>query len=48
MSLGTNDLSKAMEVAGAGLVTYGNDINDMISLVTAGTEINLLSLNSLN
>lgn len=39
MSLGTNDLSKAMEVAGAGLVTYGNDINDMISLVTAGTEI---------
>lgn len=48
LAVGTNDLSKAMEVAGAGLVTYGNDINDMISLVTAGTEINLLSLNSLN
>lgn len=39
LAVGTNDLSKAMEIAGAGLSTYGNDINDMISLVTAGTEI---------
>lgn len=38
-SVGTNDLSNALEVAGAGLSTYNNDINQTIALVTAGSEI---------
>lgn len=38
-SVGTNDLSSALEVAGAGLSTYNNDINQTIALVTAGSEI---------
>ena len=39
-SVGTNDLSNALEVAGAGLSTYNNDMNETIALVTAGSEIN--------
>ena len=38
-SVGTNDLSKAMEVASSGLATYGNEFSEIIGLVTAGTEI---------
>lgn len=38
-AVSTNDLSSAMEVAGAGLATYGNDFNEVIALVTAGTTI---------
>lgn len=38
-AVGTNDLSSALEVAGAGLSTYNNDINQTIALVTAGSEI---------
>lgn len=38
-SVGTNDLSSALEVAGAGLSIYNNNIDETIALVTAGTEI---------
>lgn len=38
-SVGTNDLSQAMEVASSGLATYGNDFQSILGLVTAGTEI---------
>ncbi len=38
-SVGTNDLSKAMEVAASGMATYGNSFEQVIGLVTAGTEI---------
>ena len=38
-SVGTNDLSKAMEVASSGLATYGNEFYEILGLVTAGTEI---------
>lgn len=38
-SVGTNDLSKAMEIASAGMATYGNEFEQIIGLVTAGTEI---------
>ena len=38
-SVGTNDLSKAMEVGSAGMATYGNSFEEIIGLVTAGTEI---------
>lgn len=38
-SVGTNDLSKAMEIASAGMATYGNEFEQTIGLVTAGTEI---------
>lgn len=38
-SVGTGDLSKAMEVASAGMATYGNSFEQTIGLVTAGTEI---------
>ena len=38
-SVGTNDLSSAMEVASSGLATYGNSFQQTIGLVTAGTEI---------
>ena len=38
-SVGTNDLSKAMEVASSGLSTYGNEFSEILGLVTAGTEI---------
>ena len=37
--MGTNDLSKAMEVASSGLATYGNEFSEILGLVTAGTEI---------
>ena len=38
-SVGTNDLSNAMEIASAGMATYGNEFEQIIGLVTAGTEI---------
>lgn len=38
-SVGTNDLSQAMEIASAGMATYGNKFEQIIGLVTAGTEI---------
>lgn len=38
-SVGTNDISKAMEIASAGMATYGNSFEQTIGLVTAGTEI---------
>ena len=38
-SVGTNDLSRAMEVASSGLATYGNEFSEILGLVTAGTEI---------
>lgn len=38
-AVGTNDLSKALEVAGAGLSTYNNTFEETIALVTSGTEI---------
>lgn len=38
-STGTNDLSNAMEIAGAGLATYNNTFQETLGLVTAGTEI---------
>lgn len=38
-SVGTNDLSNAMEIASSGMATYGNSFQSIIGLVTAGTEI---------
>lgn len=38
-SIGTNDISQAMEIASAGLATYGNSFQETIGLVTAGGEI---------
>ena len=38
-SVGTNDLSQATEIASAGMATYGNEFEQIIGLVTAGTEI---------
>lgn len=38
-SIGTNDIASAMEVASSGLATYGNSFQQVIGLVTAGTEI---------
>lgn len=38
-SVGTNDLSQAMEVASSGMATYGNSFEQIIGLVTSGTEI---------
>ena len=38
-SVGTGDLSQAMEIASAGMATYGNEFEQIIGLVTAGTEI---------
>ena len=38
-SVGTNDLSQAMEIASAGMATYGNSFEEVLGLVTAGTEI---------
>lgn len=38
-AVGTNDLSNALEVAGAGLSTYNNSYDQTIALVTAGSEI---------
>ena len=38
-SVGTNNLSQAMEIAASGMATYGNSFEQVIGLVTAGTEI---------
>lgn len=38
-SIGTNDIASAMEVASSGMATYGNSFQQVIGLVTAGTEI---------
>lgn len=38
-SLGTNDLSQAMEIASAGMATYGNSFEETIGLVASGVEI---------
>ena len=38
-SVGTNDLSNAMEIAASGMATYGNSFEQVIGLVTSGTEI---------
>ena len=38
-AIGTNDISKAMEIAAAPMATYGNTFEETIGLVTAGTEI---------
>lgn len=38
-SVGTNDLSQAMEIAASGMATYGNSFEQIIGMVTAGTEI---------
>lgn len=38
-AVGTNDLSKALEISAAGMATYGNTFEETIGLVTAGTEI---------
>lgn len=38
-AVGTNDLSRALELSAAGMATYGNTFEEVIGLVTAGTEI---------
>lgn len=38
-SVGTNDLSQAMEIASAGMATYGNSFEEVLGLVTSATEI---------
>lgn len=38
-SVGTNGLSNAMEIASSGMATYGNSFQQIIGLVTSGTEI---------
>ena len=38
-STGTNDIANAMEIAGAGLSTYNNSFQEVVGLVTAGSEI---------
>ena len=38
-SVGTNDLSSAMEIAASGMATYGNTFQQIIGLVTSGSEI---------
>lgn len=38
-SVGTNDLSTAMEIASAGLATYGNSFEEILGLVTSGSEM---------
>lgn len=38
-SVGTNDLSNAMEIAASGMATYGNSFEQIIGLVVSGTEI---------
>ena len=38
-SVGTNDISNAMEIASSGMATYGNSFQQVIGLVTSGTEI---------
>jgi TP901 family phage tail tape measure protein len=38
-SVGTNDISNAIEIASSGMATYGNSFQQVIGLVTSGTEI---------
>ena len=38
-AVGTNDLSSAMEIASAGLSTYGNTFEQSLGMITAGAEI---------
>jgi TP901 family phage tail tape measure protein len=38
-AIGTGDLSRALELSAAGMATYGNSFEEVIGLVTAGTEI---------
>lgn len=38
-SVETNDISNAMEIASSGMATYGNSFQQVIGLVTSGTEI---------
>ena len=38
-AVGTNDLSSAMEIASAGLSTYGNTFEESLGMITAGAEI---------
>ena len=38
-AVGTGDLSKAMELASAGLATYGNSFEEILGIVTSGSEI---------
>lgn len=38
-AVGTNDLSSAMEIASAGLATYGNSFEEILGLVTSGSEM---------
>ena len=38
-AVGTNDLSRALELSAAGMATYGNSFEETIGIVTAGTEI---------
>ena len=38
-SVGTNDLSTAMEIASAGLATYGNSFEEILGLVPSGSEM---------
>lgn len=38
-AVGTNDLAAAMEVASAAMATYGNSFEQVLGLVTSGTEI---------
>lgn len=38
-AVGTNDLSRALELSAAGMATYGNSFEQVIGLVTAGSEI---------
>lgn len=38
-AVGTNDLSKAMEISAAGMATYNNSFEQTIGLITSGTEI---------
>ena len=38
-AVGTGDLSGGMEIASAGLATYGNSFEEILGLITSGTEI---------
>ena len=39
VSVGTIDLSNGMEIASSGMATYGNSFQQILGLVTSGTEI---------
>lgn len=38
-AVGTGDLSRALELSAAGMATYGNSFEEVIGLITAGSEI---------